>query len=206
MEEKPKRQENKTPRKKDATFKLSSAVKGLRFGGQFITKSFTVRRATTPELLKLLNYPSPSSSFPSTIAYLPTTFTILAHEAYHTLTLGLGTRRSKALLFIFDSESLCSAVERSWTPVIPLGDVNRRFLRELAGCEMARFKFRKGCLTFYLYAVRRRGSPGFDRADDLRALVESVAALNDFLDYTAMLAMPSQRSLGDSPQLVAAVN
>ncbi|XP_020577799.1 uncharacterized protein LOC110022964 [Phalaenopsis equestris] len=198
-------EERATPSQKDAAFKPSSAVKGLRFGGQFITKSFTVRRATSPELLHLLNYPSPASPFPSTIAYLPTTFTILAHEAYRTITLGLGSRRSKALFFIFESESLCSAVSPSWTPLITLGDVNRRFLRGLTGCEMARFKFRKGCLTFYLYAVRRRGGAGFSRADDLRALVESVAALNDFLDFTALLAAPSQKSLGDSPTL-AVVN
>nr|GFC69619.1 hypothetical protein [Tanacetum cinerariifolium] len=78
------------------SFKPSSEVKGLRFGGQFIVKSFTIRRARPPELLRLLslhNQQPPPLIFPSTTAYIPTNFTILAHHAWSTLTLGL-VRRS----------------------------------------------------------------------------------------------------------------
>ncbi|KAG8651336.1 uncharacterized protein LOC110618865 [Manihot esculenta] len=188
----------------DFSFKPSSEVKGLRFGGQFIVKSFTIRRARPLELLKLLSYPptnrsnSSSSSkipFPSTIAFLPTNFTILAHQAWHTLTLGLGTKKSKVIVFIFESESLKLAVERIWPQEIPLGEVNKKLIRGLAGSEMARFKFRKGCITFYVYAVRRIGNLGFSCADDLRTILQSVVSLTDFLDHTAMLAMPHQRSI-----------
>lgn len=184
------------------SFKPSSDVKGLKFGGQFIVKSFTIRRARPPELLRLLSLPyppAPTSPLPSTIAFLPTNFTILAHHAWHTLTLGLGTKKSKVLIMVFESEALIRslAVDRSWPPEIPLGEVNRRLIRGLAGCDLARFKFRKGCLTFYVYAVRRSGSAaaGFERAADLRAVLEAVVALRDFLDHTAMLAAPNQRSL-----------
>ncbi|GFQ04280.1 hypothetical protein PHJA_002571900 [Phtheirospermum japonicum] len=58
----------------------------------------------------------------------------------------------------------------------------------MKGHEMTRFKFRKGCVTFYVYAVRRCGDPGFLCADDLRTILQSVAAFKDFLDHTAMLA------------------
>ncbi|KAG8080597.1 hypothetical protein GUJ93_ZPchr0007g5994 [Zizania palustris] len=44
---------------------------------------------------------------------------------------------------------------------IPLKDVNKKRIHGLTGSEMARFKFRKGCLTIYegcltiyVYAVR----------------------------------------------------
>ncbi|EMS46530.1 hypothetical protein TRIUR3_26233 [Triticum urartu] len=60
---------------------------------------------------------------------------------------------------------------------------------------MARFKFRKGCVTFYVYAVRTARARGFARADELRAVIEAVAKLKDFLDHTAMLALPGQRSI-----------
>ncbi|KAH7548094.1 hypothetical protein ACOSQ2_032925 [Xanthoceras sorbifolium] len=199
----------------DIAFKPTSDVKGLKFGGQFIVKSFTIRRARPLELLKLLSFPpinkttttttntnnnnSSSSSkvaFPSTTSFLPTNFTILAHHAWHTLTLGLGTKKSKVVLFVFESESMKLSVDRIWPPEIPLGEVNKKLIRGLgSGCEMARFKFRKGCITFYVYAVRRTGNTGFSRADDLRTILQSVVALNDFLDHTAMLAMPNQRSI-----------
>ncbi|KAJ8631727.1 hypothetical protein MRB53_025050 [Persea americana] len=192
---------------KDPPFKPSSDVKGIRFGGQFIVKSFTVRRASHLELLHLLSHPpshqqhhANSIPFPSTITYLPTNFTILAHHAWHTLTLGLGTKKSKVILFIFESESMKSAVDHFWPSAISLGEVNKKLIRGLLGCEMARFKFRKGCITFYLYAVRHVGITGFSRADDLRTILQSVVALNDFLDHTAMLALPSQRSICFSPQ------
>lgn len=187
-------------------FKPSPDVKGVRFGaGQFVVKSFTVRRATPLELASLLNISSSDERrqsiplFPSATAYLPTSFTILAHHAWHTLTLGLGTRKSKVLLFVFESEGMKSAAERAWPAMIALGDVNRRLVRGLVGCEMARFKFRKGCVTFYVYAVRRAGASGFARADDLEAALRSVVELKEFLDHTAMLALPSQRSIGFSP-------
>ncbi|KAJ4719871.1 S-adenosylmethionine:tRNA ribosyltransferase-isomerase [Melia azedarach] len=188
----------------DIAFKPSSEVKGLKFGGQFIVKSFTIRRARPLELLKILSYPPVNKSnnnnnnkipFPSTTGFLPTNFTILAHHAWHTLTLGLGTKKSKVVLFVFESESMKLAVDRIWPPEIPLGEVNKKLIRGLTGCEMARFKFRKGCITFYVYAVRRQGSVGFSCAEDLRAILQSVVALNDFLDHTAMLAMPNQRSI-----------
>lgn len=177
-----------------AHFKCSSEVKGIRFGGQIIIKYFTIRRATTIELLTLLSSPSPSL-FTSTITYIPTNFTILAHHAWHTLTLGLGTKKSKVVIFMFENESLKMSVERLWGGVVVLGDVNKKMIRGLSGCEMARFKFRKGCLTFYVYAVRRLGSCGFNKADDLRCILESLVGLNDFLDHTAMLALPSQQSI-----------
>ncbi|CAA7389689.1 unnamed protein product [Spirodela intermedia] len=191
----------------DPHFKASADVKGVRFGGQFVVKHFTVRRAGALELLRLISVAPPQRSplpFPSTTAYVPTSFTVLAHEAWHTLTLGLGTRKSKVLLFVFDSEGMKAAVDRLWPAVIPLGEVNRKLIRGIAGCEMARFKFRKGALTFYVYAVRRAGAAGFQRADDLRTLLESVVALKDFLDHTAMLAQPSQRSITFNPPVAVA--
>lgn len=193
----------------DFAFKPCSEVKGLRFGGQFIVKSFTIRRARPLELLKVLSYPPTNnnknkSPFPSTTAFLPTNFTILAHHAWHTLTLGLGTKKSKVVLFVFESESLKLAVDRIWPPEIPLGEVNKKLIRGLNGCEMARFKFRKGCITFYVYAVRRVGSRGFPCADDLKTILQSVVELNDFLDHTAMLAMPNQRSINYAPQVAMA--
>lgn len=88
-----------------------------------------------------------------------------------------------------------AAVDGLWPRMIPLGEVNQRLIRGLVGFEMARFKFRKGCLTFYVYAVRRAGASGFWRAEDLRTLLEKVVALSDFVDHTAMLALPSQGSI-----------
>ncbi|KAG6758339.1 hypothetical protein POTOM_038682 [Populus tomentosa] len=223
MEEKEKKKHNKKQKHQhpnqqtskpssDFSFKASSEVKGLRFGGQFIVKSFTIRRARPLELLKVLSYPptnknsnNSKAAFPSTTAFLPTNFTILAHHAWHTLTLGLGTKKSKVLLFVFESESMKLAVDRVWPPEIPLGEVNKKLIRGLNGCEMARFKFRKGCITFYVYAVRRVGNQGFSCADDLKMILQSVVALNDFLDHTAMLAMPHQRSINyASPQVAMA--
>ncbi|KAK8334217.1 hypothetical protein V6Z12_A10G254600 [Gossypium hirsutum] len=172
MEEKKKKKKQKHEHPNDQTtkptsefsFKPSSEVKGLRFGGQFIVKSFTIRRAKPLELLKLLDFTPPSHKppnnkipFPSTTAFLPTNFTILAHQAWHTLTLGLGTKKSKVLLFVFESETMKIAVDKIWPNEIPLGEVNKKLIRGLKGCEMARFKFRKGCLTFYVYAVRGAG-------------------------------------------------
>uniref|UniRef100_A0A0E0A0A0 DUF7851 domain-containing protein n=1 Tax=Oryza glumipatula TaxID=40148 RepID=A0A0E0A0A0_9ORYZ len=185
----------------EAHFKPSGEVKGVRFGGQFIVKSFTVRRASPLELLRLLDIPPAylsecqSLPFPSTTAYMPTSFTILAHQAWHTLTLGLGTKKSKVVLFVFESEGMKAAVDQLWPSMIPLGDVNKKLIRGLTGSEMARFKFRKGCLTIYVYAVRRLGAAGFMCADDLRRILESVVVLKDFLDHTTMLAMPSQKSI-----------
>ncbi|XP_058205677.1 uncharacterized protein LOC131319455 [Rhododendron vialii] len=193
----------------DFSFKPCSDVKGLKFGGQFVVKSFTIRRARPLELPRLLSLPTtqddqkPTHStkppFPSTTAFLPTNFTILAHHAWHTLTLGLGTKKSKVVVFVFETESMKSAVERVWPPEIPLGEVNKKLIRGLSGCEMARFKFRKGCVTFYVYAVRRVGSLGFSCAEDLRRILECVVELKDFLDHTAMLAMPNQRSISFAP-------
>ncbi|XVE69176.1 hypothetical protein DITRI_Ditri09bG0130000 [Diplodiscus trichospermus] len=188
------------------SFKRSSEVKGLKFGGQLIVKSFTIRRARPIEVMKLLDFPpllnKPNTSnnsnrlpFPSTTAFLPTNFTILAHHAWHTLTLGLGTKKSKVVLFVFETETMKLAMDRLWPTEIPLGEVNKKLIKGLKGCEMARFKFRKGCITFYIYAVRSGGKMGFSCADELRSILQSVVALKDFLDHTAMLAMPNQRSL-----------
>ncbi|KAI3734875.1 hypothetical protein L6452_14355 [Arctium lappa] len=195
---KKKKQKHNHQQTSDFSFKPSSHVKGLRFGGQFLVKSFTVRRATPLQLLRLLSatHHKPSPGFHSTTAFLPTNFTILAHHAWHTLTLGLGTKKSKVVLFVFESENMKVSVDRIWPAEMPLGEVNRKLIRGLTGCEMARFKFRKGCITFYVYAVRRIGSLGFSCGDDLRVILEIVVALNDFLDHTAMLALPNQRSIG----------
>ncbi|KQJ86257.1 uncharacterized protein LOC100846252 [Brachypodium distachyon] len=197
----------------DAHFKPCADVTGLRFGAQLVTRALTVRRAGPLELPHLLRV-SPDSgggekqsqnnqtlSFaPTTTAYIPTSFTILAHHAWHTLTLGLGTRNSKAVIFVFDSGAAKAACDAAWPGVVPLGDVGRRLLRAAPGSpEMARFKFRKGCVTFYVYAVRAAGARGFARADELRAVVEAVAGLKDFLDHTAMLALPGQRSIDAAP-------
>ncbi|XP_009610600.1 uncharacterized protein LOC107778401 [Nicotiana tabacum] len=179
----------------DFTFKPISDVKGLRFGGQFIVKSFTIRRARPLELLKLLSLQPTTKNFTSTTAFLPTNFTILAHHAWHTLTLGLGTKKSKVVLFVFESENMKIGIDRVWPMEIPLGEVNKKLIRGLNGCEMARFKFRKGCITFYVYAVRRVGNLGFNCAEDLRLILQSVVELKDFFDHTAMLAMPNQRSI-----------
>ncbi|XP_072976643.1 uncharacterized protein [Typha angustifolia] len=211
MAEEKKKKKNKHKKSStDAHFKPSADAKGIRFGGQFIVKSFTVRRACPLELLRLLDIPPSylsqcqSLPFPSTTTYLPTNFTILAHHAWHTLTLGLGTKKSKVVLFVFESESMKSAVDQVWPPMIPLGDVNKKLIRGLTGSEMARFKFRKGCLTFYVYAVRRLGAAGFSCADDLRRILEAVVELKDFLDHTAMLALPSQRSITFQPPVAMA--
>lgn len=111
------------------------------------------------------------------------------------------------VLFVFESESMKQAVDRIWPPEIPLGEVNKKLIRGFTGFEMARFKFRKGCITFYVYAVRRQGNMGFACADDLRTILQSVVALNDFLDHTAMLAMPNQRSISYcTPQVAMAAH
>lgn len=223
--EKNKKQKHKHPNDQttkttsDFAFKPSSEVKGLRFGGQFIVKSFTIRRARPLELLRLLCLPPTDQQqsaekssvnvkvpFPSTTAFLPTNFTILAHHAWHTLTLGLGTKKSKVLLFVFESENMKAAMDRLWPPEIPLGEVNKKLIRGLTGCELARFKFRKGAITFYVYAVRRVGNLGFSCADDLRTILQSVVALKDFLDHTAMLAMPNQRTINYAHPPVAMVH
>ncbi|KAG9138822.1 hypothetical protein Leryth_007461 [Lithospermum erythrorhizon] len=196
----------------DFSFKPSSEVKGLRFGGQFIVKSFTIRRARPLELLSLLSLPpinnnknnNPKPPFPSTITFLPTNFTILAHHAWHTLTLGLGTKKSKVLLFVFESENMKVTIDNVWPHEIPLGEVNKKLIRGLNGCEMARFKFRKGCITFYIYAVRRQGNMGFSCAGDLRTILQCVVDLKDFVDHTAMLAMPNQRSINYSSPMAMA--
>lgn len=185
----------------DAHFAPCADVKGLRFGAQLVTRALTVRRAAPLELPHLLRAsPSPATdalSFaPTTTAYIPTNFAILAHHAWHTLTLGLGTKNSKAAVFVFESAAMKAAADAAWPAVVPLGDVGRRLIRAAPGSpEMARFKFRKGCVTFYVYAVRTAGARGFARADELRAVVEAVARLKDFLDHTAMLALPGQRSI-----------
>ncbi|KAJ0771813.1 hypothetical protein HanPI659440_Chr07g0273371 [Helianthus annuus] len=181
------------------SFTPSSKVKGLRFGGQLIIKSFTIRRARPLETLRLLSLPPTHHPLPSTTTFLPTNFTILAHHAWHTLTLGLGTKKSKVVIFVFESENMKNEVDRLWPVEIPLGEVNRKLVRGLTDCEMARFKFRKGCITFYVYAVRKIGNVGFKCADELRVVLEYVVALNDFMDHTAMLALPNQRSIGFAP-------
>ncbi|XP_051121482.1 uncharacterized protein LOC127244928 [Andrographis paniculata] len=191
----------------DLGFRPSYAVKGLRFGGQFIVKSFTIRRAQPLEFLRLLALPPVRQSFASSAAYLPTNFTILAHHAWHTLTLGLGTKKSKVIVFVFESEEMKAVVAgRLWPAELTLGEVNKTLIRGLTSCEMARFKFRKGCITFYIYAVRRGGNLGFQRADDLRTLLQSVAALNDFIDHTAMLALPDQRNITYAPPSAVAAH
>ncbi|KAG8049032.1 hypothetical protein GUJ93_ZPchr0009g757 [Zizania palustris] len=195
----------------DAHFKPCADVKSLRFGAQLVTRALTVRRAAPLELPHLLRVPSgagagaeqqlqkkrdPLSFAPTTTAYIPTNFAILAHHAWHTLTLGLGTKNSKAAVFVFESAAMKAAADLAWPHVVPLGDVGKRLIRAAPGApEMARFKFRKGCVTFYVYAVRTAGARGFAAADELRSVVEAVAKLKDFLDHTAMLALPGQRSI-----------
>ncbi|KMT18307.1 hypothetical protein BVRB_2g024680 [Beta vulgaris subsp. vulgaris] len=176
------------------SFQRNTDVKGLKFGGQFIVKSFTVRRSTPLELSLLLNL-SPPKSLSSTITFLPSNFTILAHHAWHTLTLGLGTKKSKIIIFVFNNVVAKSELHLTWPSEIPLGDVNKKLIRGLNGWDFARFKFRKGCITFYVFAVRRCGEKGFQCAEDLRCILQSVISLNDFLDHTAMLALPHQRSI-----------
>nr|ABK24369.1 unknown [Picea sitchensis] len=189
----------------DPAFQPASSVKGLRFGGQLMIKNFKVRRASALEFNRLLCVPDAGSSpFPTAAAFIPTNFTILAQHAWHTLTLGLGTKKSKVVIFVFESEQLKSVVERVWPWEISLGEVNKKLIRGLPGCEMARFKFRKGCITFYVYAVRRQGSIGFARAEDLKAVLQSVVALKDFMDHTAMLATPNQRTISYSAPMAVA--
>ncbi|XP_062202823.1 uncharacterized protein LOC133905128 [Phragmites australis] len=186
------------PASLDAHFAPCADVKGLRFGVQLVTRALTVRRAAPLELPHLLRAggDGPLSFAPTTTAYIPTNFAILAHHAWHTLTLGLGTKNSKAAVFVFEPAAMKAAADAAWSHVVPLGDVGRRLIRAAPGApEMARFKFRKGCVTFYVYAVRTAGARGFARSDELRAVVEAVARLKDFLDHTAMLALPGQRSI-----------
>uniref|UniRef100_A0A7N0TXM8 DUF7851 domain-containing protein n=1 Tax=Kalanchoe fedtschenkoi TaxID=63787 RepID=A0A7N0TXM8_KALFE len=198
---KPKQSSSKKQKQQPTTksdtpyFKPSSEVKGLKFGAQFIVKSFTIRRASPVQLLQLLSLPDSDRPFPSVISFIPTNFTILAHHAWHTLTLGLGTNKSKVVVFVFESEKMKVGAEKVWPGEIRLGDVNKKLIRGLSGCEMARFKFRKGAITFYVYAVRRTGCGGFCRGEDLRRVLQSVVDLKDFLDHTAMLALPHQKSV-----------
>lgn len=195
-------QEKKVEKRADPAFQPTSAVKGLRFGGQLMIKNFKVRRAAPPEFSRLLLLPD--AAFPTAAAFIPTNFSILAQHAWHTLTLGLGTKKSKVVIFVFESEQLKSTVERCWPFEISLGDVNKKLIRAINGCEMARFKFRKGCITFYVYAVRRQGSLGFARSEDLKSILQSIVALNDFMDHTAMLAAPHQRSISFSMPMAVA--
>ncbi|KAH7865129.1 hypothetical protein Vadar_002586 [Vaccinium darrowii] len=131
----------------DFSVKPTSDVKGLKFGGQFVVKSFTIRSARPLELARLLSLPTQQDNcskpnthatkppFPSTTAFLPTNFTILAHHAWHTLTLGLGTKKSKVVLFVFETEAMRAAVERQWPLEIPPEEVNKKLIRGLSGCE-----------------------------------------------------------------------
>ncbi|CAL9759887.1 unnamed protein product [Musa acuminata subsp. burmannicoides] len=205
QEKKRKKQRNLNPQHQppnpksntDLRFKPSRDVKGIRFGGQVVVKAFAVRRASPLELPWLLNAaprelsPRRSHPFPSTTTYVPTNFTVLAQRAWRTLTLGLGAHKSKLVVFIFESEAMKSAVDRLWPAVIPLGNVNKQLVRGLAGCELARFKLRKGSLTFYVFAVRRAGVGGFGCVDDLRRILEAIAALKDFVDLATVLALPT---------------
>ncbi|CAD6272597.1 unnamed protein product [Miscanthus lutarioriparius] len=144
----------------DMHFVPCADVKGLRFGAQLIMRARTVRRTTLLELPHLLHAtPSPTPSptgagnattdalslAPTTTAYIPTNFAILSHHAWHTLTLGLGTKNSKAAVFVFESADMKATVDAAWLGVVPLGDVGRRLIRTAPGNpEMARFKFCKG--------------------------------------------------------------
>ena len=109
-----------------------------------------------PHLLRTTPSPNPSptgagnattdalSLAPTTTAYIPTNFAILAHHAWHTLTLGLGTKNSKAAVFVFESAAMKAAADAARPGVVPLGDVSRRLIRAAPGNpEMARFQFRK---------------------------------------------------------------
>lgn len=104
---------------------------------------------------------------------------------------------------MFETEAMKVAVDRAWPSEIALGEVNKKLIKGLNGCEMARFKFRKGCITFYVFAVRRVGNFGFPCSEDLRTVLQSVVELKDFLDHTAMLSMPHQRSINYSHTQVA---
>ena len=66
------------------------------------------------------------------------------------------------------------------------------------GWDFTRFKFRKWCISFYVFAVRKYGEKGFQCGEDLHVILHSVVALNDFLDHTAMLALPNQKSINFS--------
>ncbi|KAL6311835.1 hypothetical protein AAG906_024435 [Vitis piasezkii] len=183
----------------DFAFKLSSEVKGLRFG---VSSSSSKSSLSHPPITTKIK-PKPNSvSFNH--SFLAYKLHNLSSPCMAHLTLGLGTKKSKVLLFVFESESLKVAVDRVWPPEIPLGEVNKKLIRGLTGYEMARFKFRKGCITFYVYAVRRVGNLGFSCADDLRTILQSVVELKDFLDHTAMLAMPHQRSIAFAPPVAMA--
>ncbi|RWW85250.1 hypothetical protein BHE74_00006092 [Ensete ventricosum] len=151
----------------DLRFKPSRDVEGIRFGGQAVVKTFALNQRRSPR-------------FPSTVTYVPTNFTVLAQRAWRTLTLGLGAHKSKLVVFVFESEAMKSAVDRLWPAVIPLGNVNKQLVRGLAGCELARFK------TFYVFTVRRAGVGGFGCVDDLRRILEAIAALKDFVDLTTI--------------------
>ncbi|CAA0833964.1 Unknown protein [Striga hermonthica] len=73
-----------------------------------------------------------SDGVASAAAFLPTNFTILAYHAWHTLTLGLGTRKSKVVVFVFESEGLRATAERLWPAEIPLGEIR---VQEHGGSE-----------------------------------------------------------------------
>ena len=106
------------------------------------------------------------------------------------------------VVFVFETEAMKTAVTAAegglWPSEIPLGEVNKKMIRKLKNWEMARFKFRKGCLTFYVYAVRNAGKEGFAAAEDLKVILQAVVALKDFMDHTAMLVMPHQKAINYS--------
>ncbi|CDP15729.1 unnamed protein product [Coffea canephora] len=191
----------------DLAFKPSFEVKRLQFGGQFIVKSFIIHSARPLEFLRLLSLlPTlnlnhhqnqekanrqevPSSS--QSKAY----HTFLNISSRHEITLPMvclawGPKKSKVVVFVFEFENMEAAVDRVWLPEIPLGEVNKKLTRGQARCKMARFKFRKGAITFYVYAVRRIGNMGFSFADDLRTILQSVVALNDCLDQSLVFQLP----------------
>ncbi|KAJ6986504.1 hypothetical protein NC653_019880 [Populus alba x Populus x berolinensis] len=138
----------------DFSFKPSSEVKGLRFGGQFIVKSFTIRRARPLELLKVLSYPPTNkNSDNNKTPFLQQQ--LFCYKLHH-----------------LSTPSLAYLNTWSWYQEIQM---------------------------------RRVGNMGFSCADDLKNILQSVVALNDFLDHTAMLAMPHQRSINyASPQVAMA--
>ncbi|KAI3880432.1 hypothetical protein MKW92_044242 [Papaver armeniacum] len=95
------------------------------------------------------------------------------------------------------------SVDRLWPSEIPLGEVNRKLVRGLNGCEIARFKFRKGCITFYVFRSTEGECYWVLACRRSWLILQSVASLKDFLDHTAMLALPNQRTINYSSQEAA---
>ena len=110
---------------------------------------------------KNLKKAQPPSFAPPPTAYIRTNFTILEHNSCHILMLGLGNRHAelKAAVFVIDSATMKAAADAAGLQVPTSASASSVTLR--APLETACFQFRKGCVMFYVDAVRAASVHGF---------------------------------------------